>query len=590
MHPEHPGLGALADHVLRSAEPGREAMLWRWMLERMTAYPAEKLVPALKPPSRPDAPRRLVAVRMATVGDPGAGVPLVQSLSMCSGGAVTRVMLSGRDDAAELVARALFSHANRGALLAFPDGAELAFPTFLRHYARPLIEADFTIEPLTAGATIRALIVRKARHSWMLCDVGVMTGLEGLEERAFVSEFAPPGSLSEPPSRALWRALDGWQALSLEHFGAAASPTVGRSAIRAASRHLGQRQWLWRAHPLAVAMLRGGGGYRGGYAAAHRFRGQAWSADLNKAYTWALGEQLPLRLALSRARPLRLERPGIYLAEVSGTGLAPLYIGAWRDSARGFERVLWHGGETMAVLTLTEAQAVRRLGYTVKLGTGLVYLQTFSFRGFTAAVAGVARLYGRGSPPERIARVYGASAYGKLAERPERQQVMYAAERPGDDWYPFATNTGEEMPDLWTSSTIAHRPHQHVDAASEVTSLVRARLYDAMGAVRRAGGIVPHADTDGFLSSIDPAPLLGESGTDPGLWRVSASSDRALVWGAKGHAYGADVRAAGIRGMTAEQADRVLGGEVETVDMKKRAGAFTTGALYEPLRRQVRAV
>ena len=119
---------------------------------------------------------------------------------------------------------------------------------------------------------------------------------------------------------------------------------------------------------------------------------------------------------------------------------------------------------------------------------------------------------------------------------------------------------------------------------------MRARLYDAIGAVRRAGGIVPRVNTDGFLSSIDPAPLLGESGTDPGLWRVSASSDRALVWGAAGHAYGDEVRAAGVRGMTVEQADRVLGGEVETVDMQKRAGAFTSGALYEPLRIQVRAI
>ena len=34
--------------------------------------------------------------------------------------------------------------------------------------------------------------------------------------------------------------------------------------------------------------------------------------------------------------------------------------------------------------------------------------------------------------------------------------------------------------------------------------MVRSRLYSAIGTIRRAGGMVPHADTDGFLSTIDP--------------------------------------------------------------------------------------
>lgn len=590
MTESHPGLGALADALLSRVEDGRERDAWSWMLSRMQAYPNGKLVPAMKPPTRSERARRLVVFNLAVSGSVMDGTPAPVSLSWTAGPLPQRVKLGDAKTDAATVAQAMFTHTNRGALLVFPDGAAQSFAILLRHYARTWLRQGFTIEPLTAGATLRGLIVRKAKHSWALCDLGIMSGLEGIEEDAFCRSFAISAPKSSAPVSRLHAALSDWQALSLEHFDAAASVTVGKASIRAASRHLGQRQWLWRAHPLAVTMLRDGGGYRGGYAAAQRYHGQAYRLDMNKAYTWALGEPMPSRLGFTRVARYDALQPGVFLCRVEGSGLAPLYLGVWYENPRGFERVLWHGGDALAVLTSTEVGAIRRLGYRVTMGSGLTYLSTFTLRGFVAQVEGITNIYGRGSPQERIARAYGVSVYGKLAERPERMQVMYSLDSPGENWRAFVDETGEEIADLWTAKTVAHRPHQHVDAASEITSLVRSRLYDAIGAVRRAGGEVPHADTDGFLSSIDATALLDSHPTRPGAWRAAEGPQRAIVWGSKGYAFGEDVRAAGFRGVTAAQAERALAGEATSVEMKERGAPFGDAPLYHPLRRQVRAV
>jgi len=336
-------------------------------------------------------------------------------------------------------------------------------------------------------------------------------------------------------------------------------------------------------------MLRPGAGYRGGYAAARRFTGEAWSLDLNKAYLWALGEPMPLRVGITTAAGAHDAPPGVYLSRVQGEGPAPIYLGAWREDGRGFERVLWHGGDVLAVLTMTETDAIRRLGYRVTVGRGIVYASTFTLRGFVAQVAGITRMYGRGSAQERIAKAYGNTVYGKLAERPDREQVMYALESPGEGWSAYVDNTGTEIADLWTTQTVAHRSHHHIDAASEVTANVRARLYDAIGVVLRAGGEVPQADTDGFLSSIDPEGLFDTDSTIPGRWRPAQGPERAIVWGRRGYAFGEDVHAAGLSGVTAAMAERALAGEATGVDMNVRAGAFSPGPLYQSTRRMVRA-
>lgn len=585
---KHPGLGALADHILSNGLVGDERRAWTFILNQLEPYP-DKMVPALKPPKRRELARRIVVVELVTSGTVYEGTPRPMTLTIHDGSALAHVDLPDGADGALALATALFTHRHRGALLVLLDGAASGFAVILRTYARQLVALGFTVEPLTGGATIRAVLVRKDRHTWCICDLGIMAGMEGVELEAFAKAFTPGYAPSSEPTAVAFRALRGWQATSVEHFGAAASVTVGRSAIRAASRHLGDSQWLWRAHPITVAMMRAGGAYRGGYAAAHRYVGQAWRMDMNKAYSWALGEPLPLRMGLYRQHGTADPPPGVYMARVSGSSGIPLYLGAWDSGTKQFGRIMWAGGDTLAVITVTEGSAIRRLGYSVTYGTGMAYLDTFTLRGFTAQIAGITRIYGRGSPQERIARAYGNTVYGKLAERPERDQTMYAATSPGTGWLPFVTNTGDEIADLWTARSIAHRPHQHVDVASEVTALVRARLYDAMGAVFDAGGLVPHADTDGFLATIDPAALFTFDATAPGQWRPAEGPERAIVWGAKGYAFGADVRTAGLRGVTQSMAERVIAGDSVELAMKQRSAPFGDAPLYVPLRRAVRA-
>ena len=576
--------------MLAAVEDGRERAAWTWILEHMEAYPTgptvRRLQP-LRPPTRPEKGRRMVAAHFVTAPDPEGGVPVPTALLWTAGMMPKRVVLDLESGAAEKVAAALFTDTHRGALIAFPDGAVQAFAVMLRRYARTWVRLGYTIEPLVAGAAIKALLIRRARHSWALCDLDTMTGLKGFTEATFVATF---GTASPSPVTALHSALVGWQKMSLEHFDAAAGVTVGRSAIRAAARNLGEQSWLWRPLPLAVAMLRSGGGYRGGYAVARRYTGPAWAMDLNKAYLWALGEPMPLRAGVTTALGGHDAPPGAYLSRVEGSGLAPLFLGVWREDGGGFDRVVWHGGDALAVLTMTETAAVRRLGYRVTVGRGIVYGSTFTLRGFVAQVAGITRMYGRGSAQERIAKAYGNTVYGKLAERPDREQVMYALDSPGEGWSAYVDNTGTEIADLWAKRGVAYRSHQHIDAASEVTANVRARLYDAIGTVVRAGGEVPQADTDGFLSSIDPSGLFDTDLTAPGAWRPAQGPQRAIVWGRRGYAFGEDVHAAGLSGVSAAMADQAMAGEAVGVNMQVRAGAFGSGPLYQSTRRMVRAV
>lgn len=586
----HPLHGNLADYMLDRVTDARERAAWSWIFDRLDAYPDDRRIQPLRPPARTEKPRRFVAAHLLTEGVSADGTPEPVALGWTSGKMPGRVRLGESDQDARTIASALFTDSHRGALVVFPDGAAQTFALMLRLYARTWVRDGYTIEPLVAGATVKALLVRRARHSWALCDLHTMTGLVGFTEASFVETFAGDELASSAPVALLHAALRGWQRMSLEHFDAAAGVTVGRSAIRAAARNLGQDSWLWRPHPITVAMLRPAAGYRGGYAAATRYTGPAWSLDLNKAYLWALGEPMPLRVGVVR-EPQGVEpRPGVYLSRVEGSGLVPIYLGAWREDGRGFDRVIWHGGDTLAVLTATETAAIRRLGYRVTVGRGIAYLSMFTLRGFVAQVAGITRMYGRGSAQERIAKAYGNTVYGKLAERPDRENVRYSLESPGEAWSAYVDNTGTEIADLWAAQTIAHRSHHHIDAASEVTANVRSRLYDAIGTVIRAGGDVPQADTDGFLSTIDPEGLFDTDATAPGRWRPAVGPHRAIVWGRRGYAFGDDVHAAGFAGVTSEMAAAAMAGEAQSVEMKVRAGAFGSGPLYQSTRRTVRAV
>jgi len=55
--------------MLAAVEDGRERAAWTWILDRMEAYPDDKRIQPLRPPTRPEKPRRMVAAHFDTTGD-----------------------------------------------------------------------------------------------------------------------------------------------------------------------------------------------------------------------------------------------------------------------------------------------------------------------------------------------------------------------------------------------------------------------------------------------------------------------------------------------------------------------------------------
>jgi hypothetical protein len=534
---------------------------WNWLLDRSEAYPADAFMPALRPPRSVDVSRKLLAVRMVAVEERNDELRFPFRLLVSDGTEVHESVLHEDAEAADQFAQMLLTKRTRGHLLAFWHGGREAFHLILRELAPGLTERGFSIQPLANGSDIKALIFRKGRQSWWLTDVQTMTGLTDRSEAEFLAAYAPRRRAGEHQLTQLLRALKGFERVMLDNFGAALRVTLGASAMRAASHHVPARGWVWRPPPLAVTMARDGGGFRGGYAAAERFVGQAWRADLNKAYTSVLADELPGRLMLGAAESGLFERPGLYLCRVSGRGIVPAYLATWTGGPQGFALDYWKGGDTVAVLPSSEFAGLRQLGYTVEPGYGFVTATSWQLGGFVRAVERAVQRYERGSPEHQVAKLIGNSVYGKLAENPHRLDVQYAAERPGDEWRPYVTDRGDEVAGVWEAESVAYRPHQHVDVAAAVTGAVRGKLYGGIAAVRAAGGRVVHADTDGLLTTIDPSPYLDTDETRLGAWRVSEGAELTAVWGRKGSSFGADVRAAGIQSLTQEQALRLAQGE-----------------------------
>jgi hypothetical protein len=388
-----------------------------------------------------------------------------------------------------------------------------------------------------------------------------MTGLYDSTEDEFLTAYAPIRRSGESGLARLMRALRGFERITLDSFAVGLRVTLGSAAMHAASQHVPADGWVWRTPPLAVTMAREGGGFRGGYSAAERFVGQAWSADLNKAYTSILREPLPGRVALGAAGEGILERPGFYLCRVTGRGIAPVYLSRYEPNTGAFTLDYWHGGDCVAVLPSEEFAGIRQLGYQVEPGYGFVTVSSWHLGGFVAAVDQLVTRYPRGTPQHTVGKLIGNSVYGKFAENPRRMDVMYSASRPADGWRPYTTERGEEVPDVWEGESVAHRPHQHVNVAASITGAVRGQLYQGISAVRSAGGRVVHADTDGLLATVDPSAYLDTSDTRLGAWRVSQTTKLAAIWGPKGSSFGAEVRAAGVQSLTPEQAQRLAQGD-----------------------------
>ena len=568
---------------------GLELPAWRHLIETTQSYPTGKYMPPMKAPKGAEKSRPIGAL-VWEYDSPEVLTARITAVQIACTTEAGRLEFGDDDEQnAAAFAELLLLPACRGAMLAAWGAADGGFHTFLRQLARPLVRLGFTLEPVATGTRCKAIILRKGRRSIWLNDAQEMIGGGGVQLAGFVGEYAPRSSNGTTTPARLAEALTSFQRQLVSMFGVAIHATIGAAALRAAETYMPRQAYMWRTPPLLVSMMREGHGFRGGYSYAERYDGPAYRLDMNKAYTAALATSLPLKSALVPAGAKFEGMPGVYLSRVHGPGVLPAYLAPWDPPEQGFIPKYWNGVSCLAIVNSSERLGLEALGFRVEQLAGYAYVREWTLEPFARRIAELCAQHGRGSAHERTAKIIGNSVYGKFAESPAREQVMYAMERPGDEWHPMLDLRGDELPDLWTMHVIKHRPAQHVELAAHVTGRVRGWLYEAMGTVVALGGAVVHADTDGMLATVDASPYLAADESRPGSWRADLEPRRAIVWGRKGYAYGDEIKAAGVSGLTVDDASRIASGEAVEATYRATPAPWKSSAGVAKGHRVVRA-
>lgn len=577
-----------ASQAFLDAQPDEDSkLLWTWLADRVRLYPQGTYVPPLKPPNTKWQPRRIIAAEIEHDGGSESLDPWPTRLRLFDGKTEGSVALEwGCTDTARLEGF-LLNQRNRGAYVVFWNGGRLGFHLLLRHYWRALLRRGYRLRPLLAGGEIKGIIVSRSRHSWTLVDAQSATGLYECCRKCFIRQLAGPTATRTPGLWPLWYGLTKFQSTLMERFNVPLCITLGMSSVRAAAIHVHSDAWLWRPPPGLVALCRVGGGYRGGYVYARPYRGPAHKIDVSKLYTWALAQPLPLRVAVGECDHEGAERPGVYVCHVSGPGHLPVLLSVWRGPDRGFVRQNWNGDRCLTVLPSSEFFGLRALGYDVKPHWGYVFTATFTLARYVAQLERLCSDYPRGTAQHAIGKKLANSLSGKMGENPDRTEVVYAEDAPADDWHPFVTDEGEEVPGLWSRRATRHRAHQQVGVAAEITAMGRSRLYAALAQVRNAGHDVLAADTDGALVTGYPPRLLGGDTTIPGAWREVGWEPDVIIARPKLYAFGKQAAAAGVTGATREVVEAAYVNGSVVVAGKRLAPAYAAGAAVREIRQRV---
>lgn len=547
--------------VTKGEEDAGVKAAWEYLFGQVEKAGA---APHVKPLARPvgaEKPRHIRVCDLATELDKTAAPVRFLALALCEGAAVEAVPLADGDGRAGQVARALFPRAQRGALQVFPGAARFSFHLILRWYAARWCEMGFTIHPVVAGANIKALRVTKGRDVWWLCDFQSLTGDANVEAIGADRLEAAMAGRVVGDLRGLHSRLSRLVELSNGRFQVGLRPTLAGTAFAAFSRALPPEVLKFRPPQLLEAMLRVGRGYRGGYVYARRHRGTVWQYDLTRAYTWALGEPLPERWAFGRWEGVSRD-DGVWMCRVEARGDLPVYVSRFNPGLGRFDAsALTNGGSFVAVLVGAELEGMRRLGYHVWPKWGFEPLFTFRVPRFVDKLSTIYAEYGRESWQDNWGKLIGNVVYGKLAARPDRERVCYAAECPPNGWYPYVTTEGEVIDGLWAKPEVEYSPSQQVDWAAVVTGRVRGRLYAGMAAALASGARVVAADTDGFVATKDVGRALGGVGSEFGSWREVHQQAPGVIVRRRLAQIGERTIAAGISGATPIAVEAAFHGE-----------------------------
>jgi len=458
----------------------------------------------------------------------------------------------GPDDA-ERVATLWFGNHSRGHTLVFVHGGSLEMNGVLRWFAGRWVELGYTLRPLVSGHTVRAIIVKKGRYRWVLCDLEAMTGADAPTAIEEAYARLPAARQHAPIFEAVWEWLSDLQVHTMREYGVYLRPTVGGTAIRVAGFALPEGELIPRPLPAVVALCRIGMGYRGGYVYGRRYQGPAVKVDCRRMYAHALRDPLPTRWALGRGIPGLHQTPGIYVCTVSGTPYHPVTLGAWDGPERGFIRRFHDGGETICILPSSELPGLRAMGLRVTVGWGYMARDTVEFSPLVERFGRVLSEHGPDSAIGRLTKLLGNAIYGKMAARPTMQGIEYSASRPSDDAFPMVTLDGDDLENLWRVETTQYNTYQQVGMAAMITGAARSHLYLEMARQIRDGRTIVHAHTDGFIMTGEAPDDLPWETDAIGAWRIVATDERATVVRGGGYVLNDDPKWSGVPGWTRRQ-------------------------------------
>lgn len=524
----------------------REA--WHALLDGLVEYPHDREWWPWRARKRVDRARPLATVSLGTSAGHDSLYAIPRRIAIRRHAGIESLDLNGEWDDAARVAALLFTRRTRAHLLILTRGVERDLNALLRWYGRAWVEAGYTLTPLVAGWDLRAIVVRRGRNKWVLCDLEVVTGSS---INAVVSD--PELALVTPSHGDLeldraWRFANRLQVLSLTELRTNLRMTLGTTAIAVASAWLPRDVALSRPPPDLVAMARVGYGYRGGHVHGTPYRGLCYHADVRRLYAACLRSPLPRAWAMGHASDLDDGRPGLMMATVSGTSPIPIVLGQYQASSGGWVRETWTPGMRPCVLPTSEIPGLRSLGLTVEPAWGMVATDTFSLSALVDRLERCVGFYGASSAMGRYVKVVANALYGKWGSSPQRENVAWSVEAPHPDAFPMVTVDGTELADLWTWDTVRYTPTQQVGHAALITGQARSVLYAEISRRLAEGRRVVHAHTDGYVATGLPPVDMPTDTTTIGAWRMVQADADGIVLRGGGYVLGDAIKWSGAPG------------------------------------------
>jgi hypothetical protein len=172
----------------------------------------------------------------------------------------------------------------------------------------------------------------------------------------------------------------------------------------------------------------------------------------------------------------------------------------------------------------------------IEAGYGFAFTRTFSLSGYVERIEAICERYGRNSAIGRLTKPLGNMVYGKFGQKPNRWQLCYAAEAPDDSWFPYFSDSGEDIAGVWERESHRVGSGMHVEIAAHITGYARSQTLATWAYLERCGLAVVRAHTDSITTYGDPRPYLDTSDEIFGAWKYEGAWQDGIIIGPNAYA------------------------------------------------------